>query len=243
LLANDLNADEDYCDHCMGWIGPALHQIGAEVAAHEHNHCGQCWWEIRELGREQQSSEVLADIRQDPRWQNGYLDHYLHDTKRSADEGQQYCDWGDLLRKHFSSATGIVALDVEAVLPAIESGTTLLMSGRRFATGNWPTDVVSCVILAHEPNTLPAIADAFHRSKRPPLLLHPYFPQQPKLHFSQYQLPRAIPLLPLLIREGAYRHQPGQTLPGFYSLSAMLARVLKIPLTLPMGIATADTES
>jgi hypothetical protein len=47
LLDNDLNADEDYCDHCMGWIGPALQQIGVEVAAHEHNHCGQCWWEIQ----------------------------------------------------------------------------------------------------------------------------------------------------------------------------------------------------
>lgn len=23
LITNDLNADEDYCDHCIGWIGPA----------------------------------------------------------------------------------------------------------------------------------------------------------------------------------------------------------------------------
>ena len=38
LVQNDLNADEDYCNHCMGWIIPMLEGIGAEIVAHEHNH-------------------------------------------------------------------------------------------------------------------------------------------------------------------------------------------------------------
>ena len=46
LLRNGLSAYHDYCDHCMGWIGPMLKQAGF-VVDHQHNHCGQCWWEMR----------------------------------------------------------------------------------------------------------------------------------------------------------------------------------------------------
>jgi hypothetical protein len=46
LIRNGLEHYHDYCDHCMGWIGPMLKRAGFTVD-HEHNHCGQCWWEIR----------------------------------------------------------------------------------------------------------------------------------------------------------------------------------------------------
>jgi hypothetical protein len=46
LIRNGLGAYHDYCDHCMGWIGPMLKRAGFAVD-HEHNHRGQCWWEIR----------------------------------------------------------------------------------------------------------------------------------------------------------------------------------------------------
>ena len=46
LIRNGLGAYHDYCDHCMGWIGPMLKEAGFAVD-HEHNHCGQCWWEMR----------------------------------------------------------------------------------------------------------------------------------------------------------------------------------------------------
>jgi hypothetical protein len=47
LIRNDLQQYHDYCDHCLGWIGPMLKSIGF-VVDHQHNHCGQCWWEMRE---------------------------------------------------------------------------------------------------------------------------------------------------------------------------------------------------
>ena len=47
LIETDRNADEDYCDHCAGWVIPLLEQVGAEVVVHEHNHCGQCWGVMR----------------------------------------------------------------------------------------------------------------------------------------------------------------------------------------------------
>jgi hypothetical protein len=46
LIRNGLSSYDDYCDHCIGWIGPMLKQAGFAVD-HDHNHCGQCWWELR----------------------------------------------------------------------------------------------------------------------------------------------------------------------------------------------------
>ncbi len=49
LLRNGLEQNHDYCDHCIGWIGPMMKATGF-VIDHEHNHCGQCWWELRPVG-------------------------------------------------------------------------------------------------------------------------------------------------------------------------------------------------
>ncbi|MBI4027923.1 MAG: hypothetical protein HY360_23260 [Verrucomicrobia bacterium] len=46
LMRNKLKQYHDYCDHCMGWIGPLLKR-GGWVVDHGHNHRGQCWWEMR----------------------------------------------------------------------------------------------------------------------------------------------------------------------------------------------------
>jgi hypothetical protein len=46
LIRNGLEQHTDYCDHCMGWVGPMMRDAGY-VVDHEHNHCGQCWWEYR----------------------------------------------------------------------------------------------------------------------------------------------------------------------------------------------------
>jgi hypothetical protein len=46
LLRNGLEQHSDYCDHCIGWIGPMLKRAGFTID-HQHNHCGQCWWEMR----------------------------------------------------------------------------------------------------------------------------------------------------------------------------------------------------
>ena len=46
LIRNGLVQYGDYCDHCIGWIGPLMKEAGF-VIDHEHNHRGQCWWEMR----------------------------------------------------------------------------------------------------------------------------------------------------------------------------------------------------
>jgi hypothetical protein len=87
LIRNGLGAYHDYCDHCMGWIGPMLKQAGF-VVDHEHNHCGQCWWEIRRLSDNTPPSEpgTLAgsdDVRLRPDWRKpgAKLDVYQHSNR------------------------------------------------------------------------------------------------------------------------------------------------------------------
>ncbi len=72
LLDNGLEQYHDYCDHCMGWIGPLMKDGGFGID-HEHNHRGQCWWEMREEASSQLPSEpgTLAgenDVRLKANW-------------------------------------------------------------------------------------------------------------------------------------------------------------------------------
>ena len=85
LLRNNLEQYRDYCDHCMGWIGPLMKDAGY-VLDHEHNHLGQCWWEIRKKEDLTPISEpgefYQNDIRLFAEWQNnkGFIDRYRRST-------------------------------------------------------------------------------------------------------------------------------------------------------------------
>ena len=75
LLRNGLEQHSDYCDHCIGWIGPLLKRAGFTID-HQHNHCGQCWWEMRRLADSSapsQPGELASehDVRLHPNWKPG----------------------------------------------------------------------------------------------------------------------------------------------------------------------------
>lgn len=75
LIENGLEQYPDYCDHCIGWIGPLMKDAGFHIH-HEHNHRGQCWWEIRGVGDPSPPSKPgeLAgerDVRLMPEWDDG----------------------------------------------------------------------------------------------------------------------------------------------------------------------------
>ncbi len=72
LIRNGLAQYHDYCDHCIGWIGPLMKEAGF-VVDHEHNHCGQCWWEMRRTNDPSPPSEAgklsgVNDVRYDDDW-------------------------------------------------------------------------------------------------------------------------------------------------------------------------------
>lgn len=82
LLRNGLQQHRDYCDHCMGWIGPLMREAGF-VIDHEHNHCGQCWWEMRkaDAGSPAHPRGAVAgpnDVRLNANWRplDSSLDRY-----------------------------------------------------------------------------------------------------------------------------------------------------------------------
>lgn len=83
LLRNQLQQHPDYCDHCIGWIGPMLKRAGF-VIDHQHNHCGQCWWEMRRAADPHPPSlpgELTGwhDVRLRPDWipERAVLDTYV----------------------------------------------------------------------------------------------------------------------------------------------------------------------
>jgi hypothetical protein len=58
----------------MGWIGPLMKEAGF-VIDHEHNHCGQCWWEMRRTTDASPPSKVgelsgQHDVRSADNWQS-----------------------------------------------------------------------------------------------------------------------------------------------------------------------------
>jgi len=74
LISNGLQQFHDYCDHCIGWIGPVMKAAGFRID-HEHNHCGKCWWEFRrasdpEAGSPPGNIAGVNDVRNDPAWKN-----------------------------------------------------------------------------------------------------------------------------------------------------------------------------
>jgi hypothetical protein len=79
----------------MGWIGPMLKQSGFAVD-HQHNHCGQCWWEIRRSSDNVPPSEPgeLAgsqDVRLRPNWsRTGAMpDTWRHSNNPIAKQSSQ----------------------------------------------------------------------------------------------------------------------------------------------------------
>lgn len=91
LIRNDLNQYRDYCDHCMGWIGPMMKKAGF-VVDHEHNHCGQCWWEMRKADDTTRPGGMgdlsgKNDVRFRKDWPSAQMDLYVRAT--DADDKQE----------------------------------------------------------------------------------------------------------------------------------------------------------
>ena len=221
LLQNDLNAHDDYCDHCMGWIVPLLAKAGVEIVTHEHNHCGQCWAEMSVRGVPRQPLHVARDIRDDPTWRHGYLDRW---------------DCGDQTSESFVAAleqlfAGEERLTLVTSAPSrVEasgtSGGTVIVAGAAYP--DYAGD--GCAVLIDAPPAeLPRIANRFLTTspKRRPALLYTYFPSLEPVDFLSLGLGRPMPILPLLITRGVYRHRPHHALPSTQELLSMLATALR----------------
>jgi len=84
LLKNGLQQHSDYCDDCMGWIGPMMKASGY-VVDHQHNHQGRSWREFRKKhdGNGSSDPEELVtdkDVRLKPGWESGPIDSFKRAT-------------------------------------------------------------------------------------------------------------------------------------------------------------------
>jgi hypothetical protein len=235
LTKNDLNADEDYCDHCQNWEIPLMKSVGIEVVENEHNHCGQCWTVYRMAVRPQEPIDVPCDIRKDPRWRHGFVHRWESDHRipllPTVSDSHDSCD---VLTAWFRKANAAIpqeatscaeqAAGVSPTIAALESDTKYNMPQHH------PNEPLA-VLIGCPPADLAATADRYNTTAaaRRPLLLHSYLPSVPFIDFVSADLPRPLPVLPFLIRNGIYTHRPGGPHPTTEDLLDLLARALDAP--------------
>lgn len=88
LIERGLEAYHDYCEHCMGWIKPIMKEAGY-VINHEHNHAGQCWWEMHKAEDRLEQPPPLRgpdDARNLENWEQETHHLYLNNERVDEDE-------------------------------------------------------------------------------------------------------------------------------------------------------------
>jgi hypothetical protein len=93
LIRNKLEQYRDYCDHCMGWIWPLLKR-GGWVIDHEHNHHGQCWWEMRKATDPSPPSTTgecsgKNDVRLRPDWEKSKSEIDIYSRANSPQQKEK----------------------------------------------------------------------------------------------------------------------------------------------------------
>jgi hypothetical protein len=89
LIRRGLAAYHDYCEHCMGWIKPLMDDAGF-IINHEHNHAGQCWWEMRRATDSVEAPPPVGgpqDVRLLPNWPQEKHDLFLNSERVEEDRG------------------------------------------------------------------------------------------------------------------------------------------------------------
>ena len=89
LIRRGLAAYHDYCEHCIGWIKPLMDDAGF-VVNHEHNHAGQCWWEMRRATNPVEAPPPVSgphDVRLLAKWPQEKHDLFLNSERAEEDQG------------------------------------------------------------------------------------------------------------------------------------------------------------
>jgi hypothetical protein len=229
LLANDLNADEDYCDHCLGWTKPLVEALGMKIVDYEHNHLGQCCGMMCVADRPCDVPELEGDIRRDPRWAYGYLDVWRDGGPLPLiSRLGPWTDPSELIEAHFADCRRLIVVSDASPAAPLADGEEFVATGSAYASAGLLEEEPRVVVVGHDAQELPALAARWLKVPLPlrPLLLHAYLPRLEKLDFTAHRLPRPLPILPLLIRKGIYVHRPGGPYPNPAELATLLTQAL-----------------
>lgn len=240
LLGNDRNADEDYCDHCAGWVAPLLGDLGLTVAAHEHNHAGQCWWELQRKDRPYTPLTVSVEIRNDPRWNQGFVERWEWSEKKPLLPGVSSSpDSPQVLMDYFAQCDRLVVLGrgpsavdakTKALLKEVPAR-NVIVTDPTYASRDVFDGEPGAVLVGDRSQVLADVAKRFNATaaEKRPLLMHLFLPGVPMIDFVSFGLPRPVPILPLLIRQGVYTHQPNHAYPTTGVFAVLLATALGKP--------------
>lgn len=245
VLQNDLVNDEDYCDHCTGWITPMLAKLGLEFD-HEHNHAGQCWGEIHPIHGPWESLDVDCDIRKTDAWKHGFFDRFKGGKQLPLlERGGPESDSVEVMKKWFERYENILVLGrgPSAKDPAVrpEKFDAVVVVDPTYAWRDVYDGEPIAVMVGDRSEVLGDVARRFHATpaEKRPLLMYSYLPallREKPLDFGSFELPRPVPILPLLIREKMYRHVPG----GAYPTSGVLLALTMAALGKRVTVAGID---
>jgi hypothetical protein len=239
LLSSDRMQDEDYCDHCMGWVAPAMHSVGFEVTKHEHNHCGQCVWQIEPRGQHTEPQTYKGDIHQSPLWSGGYVEQWVRQVKLPVlPSVSPSTDWTEVLTTWFAPARRLVMIargpSARDARVNVQDGDMVVVADPTYAYRDTFSGEPHAVLIGDNSCCLEAVAKRYHATppQRRPLLLYSYLPANiwdRAGAFVPLDLPRPLPILPLLLRRNLYRHEPGAAYPTSGVFLALLAAALGKP--------------
>ena len=141
-----------------------------------------------------------------------------------------------MLASWFAAASTLVILEPESGEPGvcreILPGAAVVTIGKVYADGRQCPVEPLAVLLDSDKAELKGVAARYLATapERRPLLLQHFLPGEPMLDCVSAGLPRPLPILPLLIRRGLYRHQPGGPKPDLTELLMLLAAALQKPI-------------
>jgi len=234
LIDNDLAADEDYCDHCAGWIGPALAELGLTFD-HQHNHAGQCWWEMHPKQGAWESLDLDIDIRKSLRWGVGFTETWkngqrlpIMDQSPAVDPVGVLLDWFKNVESILVLGRGPSARDPRI---GVKDYDAVVVADPTYAMKDVFDGEPRAVLIGDDSLVLPQVAARFNATApaRRPLLMHTFLPRllrENAAAFTSLGLPRPVSILPLLLREKLYKHDPNGPYPTTGTFLAMLAAAL-----------------
>ena len=149
------------------------------------------------------------DIRHDVAWNAGYVDVFVNGQRVTADP----CD---------------VLVDHVAACDSVEGGRQV-MTDKQWLTAPDPVQA-RAIVLGDDAQVLSEVAARWRATlgEHQPLLLHAYFPRAASPDFAGVEIPRPVPLLPVLIRAAVYTHAPGADHPSVDEQAELVAAAIRL---------------
>jgi hypothetical protein len=155
----------------------------------------------------------------------------LETVSAASDSCQVLADWFKAVTQLVVMGRGPSADEATQWIRTDDSTQGVIVADLTYATRDVYQSEPLAVLMGDRPadDMLKRCAERFHATEpeRRPLLLGAFLPRAAWPAWEAHHLPRPVPVLPLLLRSGLYRHQPNGPYPTTGTLMVLLAAALE----------------